>query len=212
MRTVMKLGGSLMKHSASIITALEKHFGTCEQGDEHSILIVPGGGVFANSVRDISQKYSIGDDAAHWMAILSMEQYAYFLVDKTRINSVENIYEFPEGVSVLMPYKMLRETDRLPHSWDITSDTIGAWIAKETGSRFVKVTDVDGVIADDIIQEWMTALELSRMGVTCIDSSLAGYLMENQMDCVVVNGMYPERVIDAVIGKNVIGTHIKGNI
>ncbi|WMW24443.1 amino acid kinase [Methanolobus sediminis] len=212
MRTVVKLGGSLIRHSASIISALEEYFGTCGQGDDHSILIVPGGGVFANSVRDISEKCSIGDDAAHWMAILSMEQYAYFLIDKTGINSVENIHEFPAGVSVLMPYKMLKETDRLPHSWNVTSDTIGAWIAKETGSRFVKVTDVDGVIADDIIQKWMTALELSRMGVTCIDSSLPGFLMENMMDCVVVNGMYPERVIDAVIGKNVIGTHIKGNI
>jgi hypothetical protein len=212
MRTVVKLGGSLIKHSASIIDALEDHFGTCGQGNEHSILIIPGGGVFANSVRDISQNCSIGDDASHWMAILSMEQYAYFLIDKTGINSVENIDNIPEGVSVLMPYKMLKETDRLPHSWNVTSDTIGAWIAKETGSRFVKVTDVDGVIADDVIQKWMTAQELSRMGVTCIDSSLAGFLMENMMDCVVVNGTYPERVIDAVIGKNVVGTHIKGNI
>ncbi|MDI3486176.1 MAG: 5-(aminomethyl)-3-furanmethanol phosphate kinase [Methanolobus sp.] len=212
MRTVVKLGGSLIKHSTSIITALEEHFGNCDQGNDHSILIVPGGGVFANSVRDISEECSIGDDAAHWMAILSMEQYAYFLIDKTGVNYVENIHDFPSGVSVLMPYKTLKETDRLPHSWNVTSDTIGAWIAKETGSRFVKVTDVDGVIADDIIQKWMTALELSRMGVTCIDSSLPGFLMENLMDCVVVNGMYPERVIDAVIGKNVIGTHIKGNI
>ncbi|MBP1908932.1 amino acid kinase [Methanolobus bombayensis] len=210
MKTVVKLGGSLIRHSASIISTLENHIK--KNGHDNSILIVPGGGVFADSVRNISEKCSIGDDAAHWMAILSMEQYAYFLIDKTNINFVEDIHEVPSGVSVLLPYRMLRETDKLPHSWNITSDTIGAWIAKETGSRFVKVTDVDGVMADDIIQKWMTAMELSRMGVTCIDSSLPGFLMENMMDCVVVNGMYPERVIDAVSGKNVIGTHIKGNI
>lgn len=210
MRVVVKLGGSLMKNSSSIIDSLQEHFGGSNRGD--SILVVPGGGIFADSIRTISDKCSIGDDAAHWMAILSMEQYAYYIIDKTGVNSVENIIDIPRGVSVLLPYSMLRQNDRLPHSWNVTSDTIGAWIARETKSRFVKVTDVDGVIADDIIQKWMTARELSKMGITCIDSSLPGFLMENMMDCVVVNGMYPERVIDAVIGKNVIGTHIKGNI
>ncbi|WP_406671190.1 amino acid kinase [Methanolobus sp. ZRKC4] len=210
MKIVVKLGGSIMKYSHSIIDSL-KHLER-SNGNDHSILIVPGGGVFADSIRTISEKYEIGDDAAHWMAILAMEQYAYYIVDKTGVNSVENINEVPSGVSVLLPYRMLRETDKLPHSWDVTSDTIAAWIARETGSRFIKVTDVDGVIADDIIQKWMTARELSRMGVTCIDSSLPVFLMENMMDCVVVNGMYPERVVDAVIEKDVVGTHIKGNI
>ncbi len=209
MKAVVKLGGSLMKNSSSIIHSLLEHFGM-ENG--HSVLIVPGGGLFADSVRTISDKCSIGDDAAHWMAILSMEQYAYYLIDKTGVNAIENINEVPQGVSVLLPYRMLREKDMLPHSWSVTSDTIGAWIAKETRSRFIKVTDVDGVMADDIIQKWMSARELSRMGVTCIDSSLPGFLMNNLMDCVVVNGLYPERVIDAVTGKNVVGTHIKGNI
>jgi aspartokinase-like uncharacterized kinase len=145
------------------------------------------------------------------MAVLSMEQYAYYLIDKTGVNSVESFVDAP-GVSVLLPYRILRENDVLPHSWNVTSDTIAAWVARETGSRFIKVTDVDGVIADDIVQEWITAEELSKMEVTCVDSSLPGFLMENKMDCVVVNGMYPERVIDAVTGENVIGTHIKGNI
>lgn len=209
MRAVVKIGGSLMRASPSIIKKLQEYFA---DDDEHSILIVPGGGVFANYIRSISEKCSIGDDASHWMAILSMEQYAYYLIDRTEASSIDNIDELPSGVSVLLPYRMLRESDRLPHSWNVTSDTIAAWIARETGSRFVKVTDVDGVMADDIVQKWMTAKELSRMGVTCIDSSLPGFLMENTMDCVVVNGLHPERVVDAVTGKNVLGTHIKGNI
>ena len=211
MRVVLKLGGSLMRYSPSIIDSLQKHLER-NSGNDYSILIVPGGGLFADSIRTICEKFEIGDDAAHWMAILSMEQYAHYIVDKTGVNSIESITEVPSGVSVILPYRTLKESDKLPHSWNITSDTIGAWIARETGSRFVKVTDVDGVIADDIVQKWMTARELSRMGITCIDSSLPVFLIENMMDCVVVNGMYPERVIDAVIGKNVIGTHIKGNI
>jgi len=211
MKIVVKLGGSVMKYSHSLVDSLLKFFERSNDND-HSILIVPGGGVFADSIRTISEKYEIGDGAAHWMAILSMEQYAHYIIDKTGVNSVENINEVPGGVSLLLPYKMLRENDKLAHSWNVTSDTIGAWIARETGSRFIKVTDVDGVIADGIVQNRMTARELSRMGITCIDSSLPVFLIENKMDCVVVNGIYPERVINALIGKDVIGTHIKGNI
>ncbi len=198
-----------MKNSASIIKSMKEHF---KDNNGYSILIVPGGGVFADSIRSISEKCSISDDAAHWMAILSMEQYAYYLIDKTDVNVIENINEIPSGVSLLLPYRFLKESDRLPHSWDVTSDTIGAWIARKTRSRFVKVTDVDGVMADDIILKWITAKELSRMEVTCVDNSLPEFLMKNFMDCVVVNGLHPERVIDAVTGKNVVGTHIKGNI
>lgn len=198
-----------MEDSPSIVRDLQDYFA---DSTEDSILIVPGGGVFANHVRSVSQRCSIGEDAAHWMAILSMEQYAYYLIDKAGINAVDSIDELPKGVSVLFPYRLLRESDSLPHSWNVTSDTIAAWIAREINARFIKVTDVDGVMADDIVQKWMNAKELSRMGITCIDSSLPGFLMDNMMDCVVVNGLYPERIIDAVIGKNVVGTHIKGNI
>ncbi|MDG6244822.1 MAG: amino acid kinase [Methanolobus sp.] len=209
MRAVVKIGGSLLKRSPSIIRTLQYYLGGDDS--EYSILIVPGGGMFADSIRKICEKYSVGDDAAHWMAVLSMEQYAYYMIDKTGAKSVETFADV-SGVSVLLPYRILKDSDTLAHSWKVTADTIAAWVAKETGSRFIKVTDVDGIIADDIVQERMTAEELSKMEVTCVDSSMPVFLMENKMDCIVVNGRYPERVIDAVIGENVVGTYIKGNI
>ena len=43
-----------------------------------SILIVPGGGMFADAVRAADEKFSLSADAAHWMAILGMEQYAFY--------------------------------------------------------------------------------------------------------------------------------------
>ena len=35
---------------------------------------------------------------------------------------------------MLAPYRWLRESDPLPHSWDVTSDSIAAWIASEIGA------------------------------------------------------------------------------
>jgi aspartokinase-like uncharacterized kinase len=41
---------------------------------------------------------------------------------------------------VLAPSRWLRDADPLPHSWDVTSDSIGAWIAGQAGAaRFVVV-------------------------------------------------------------------------
>lgn len=199
-----------MEHSTTIIDTLLSYF---QDGlGKYSILIVPGGGEFANAIRDIDKRHKLSNDAAHWMAILSMEQYAYYILDKSDVKATDSINDIIPGVSVLLPYKLLKETDELEHSWNVTSDSIAAWIAKRTDAIFVKVTDVDGVFKNGEIQENMTARELAFMGTTCMDSSLANFLKNNKMDCTVINGKYPERVIDAVIGKDTIATHIKGNI
>jgi aspartokinase-like uncharacterized kinase len=43
-------------------------------------------------------------------------------------------------IAVLAPYQWLREADPLPHSWDVTSDSISAWVAGQIGaSRLVLV-------------------------------------------------------------------------
>ncbi|MDW7733271.1 MAG: amino acid kinase [Methanolobus sp.] len=210
-RVVVKLGGSLMEDAPAVVGLLSESFGADRQNG-FSILVVPGGGPFANEVRSASEKYGIGDDAAHWMAILAMEQYAHYILDQTEIGYTDSIERLPAGVTMLLPYRMLRDTDKLPHSWDVTSDTIAAWIAKKIDARFIKVTDVDGVYAEDVVQTWLTVDEVLGMGSTCMDNTLPLFLKKYRMDCVIVNGKHPERVVDAVLGKDVVGTHIKGNI
>jgi len=211
-RVVVKLGGSLMADASAVVRSLSANFGKDKVRDGFSILIVPGGGPFADGVRAASDKYGISEDAAHWMAILAMEQYAYYILDRNDLPHTDSIEGLPKGVTMLLPYRMLREVDKLPHSWDVTSDTIAAWIAWKLGARFIKVTDVDGVYAEDVVQTWMTADEVLSMGSTCMDNTLPRFLKKYRMDCIIVNGKHPERVVDAVLGNDVVGTHIKGNI
>ena len=55
-------------------------------GDEgYSFLVVPGGGPMADLVRQIHSRGDLSQEAAHWMAVLAMEQYAYFLADGTGV-------------------------------------------------------------------------------------------------------------------------------
>ncbi|MDD2440409.1 MAG: amino acid kinase [Methanosarcinaceae archaeon] len=207
MKVVVKIGGSLIKEAPDLIKMLLERF-----SERASILIVPGGGPFADAIRVADTQFGIGNEAAHWMAILSMEQYAYYLMDKSGAKGT-SFPENPEkGVKVLLPYNLIKETDPLSHSWTVTSDSLAAWVARRMGAKFVKVTDVDGVFRNSKLLKEISAFELSQMKFSCTDSALPAFLLENRMDCLVVNGKFPERVAGALFGKPVLGTVVKGNI
>lgn len=135
---VVKVGGALLSLDGALartLAALELIAAT------RSILIVPGGGPFADAVRIASTHNDLGDDDAHWMAILGMEQFALLL--GARLQHAELVHRRGEiarahargRVPVLAPYRWLREADPLPHSWDVTSDSIAAWVASRIGAR-----------------------------------------------------------------------------
>jgi len=219
-RVVIKVGGSLIQEAPELVNRLVKEFGSGSPGSDaknpekasFSILIVPGGGIFADAVRRADESFGLGDDAAHWMAILGMEQYACYLQDKSRATGTDSIKELASGVSILFPYRLLKAEDPLPHSWDVTSDTIAAWVARQTGAMFIKATDVDGIFREGKISREIYTSDLSQNFESCIDLSLPGFLQKNRMECVILNGKFPERVIQAVYRKPVPCTVVKGNI
>ncbi|MDY9925409.1 amino acid kinase [Methanosarcina sp.] len=222
MRVVIKVGGSLISEAPELIDRLVEEFGSKNaettpdgQASErvpYSVLIVPGGGIFADAVREADERFGLGDDAAHWMAVLGMEQYACYLQDKSGAKVTDSITELPSGVSILFPYRLLKEEDPLPHSWNVTSDTIAAWVAKQTGALFIKATDVDGIFREGELSREIFASDFPKNFESCIDPFLPGFLQKNEMRCVIINGKFPDRVIQAVYGKPVPCTAVKGNI
>lgn len=133
---VLKIGGRLGrgKHLRAL----------CEEvaalGRRRRLLIVPGGGVFADAVRRCDERVGLSDTAAHWMAILAMDQYGYLLVDSipgsTAVRSLEEARAAANegGVPVLLPYDLVKRVDALPHSWSVTADSIAAWVAGLAGA------------------------------------------------------------------------------
>jgi aspartokinase-like uncharacterized kinase len=210
MKVVLKLGGSLIEQAETLLNAVTSHFVGKE--NKVKIVVVPGGGIFANGIREASRTYSLSDEASHWMAIAAMEQYAYLINDRTGVPLIDNTDSVPDGISILLPYKLLKDADELEHSWNVTSDTIAAWVAQRTGAMLVKATDVDGVLNGDELIEDISAKELESMGETCTDRILPKILADYRMDCTIINGNYPERVVAAIERKVVKGTYIKGNI
>lgn len=201
---VIKLGGSLIQSAKRIIKYLIEY--TNSTGE--TILIVPGGSIFADTVRKINPS----QESAHWMAILAMEQYGYYLADGTDANLADSLEIPGKGTYILLPYNFLRNNDELPHTWDVTSDTIAAWVASKLKARFIKLTDVDGIYLNGVYQHEIYAEELISKQ-TCVDAELPNFLMKNKMKCEIINGSCPGRVINALKGNisgTISGTVIKG--
>jgi aspartokinase-like uncharacterized kinase len=151
---VVKIGGSLLEHPVHIAPVLE----TLDQAAAAArLLIVPGGGPFADTVRDVDRKFGLSDEAAHWMAILAIDQYAHLLVSRLRAAAV--VWGPPDiavayerrRLPVLAPSHWLRDANPLPHSWDVTGDSIAAWVAGAVGAArlvLVKPPDVSSNAVD----------------------------------------------------------------
>jgi 5-(aminomethyl)-3-furanmethanol phosphate kinase len=140
---VIKVGGGL----SSLPGALERiSLAVARAAAAQPVLVVPGGGPFADAVRAFDRNVGLDPHAAHWMAVLAMDQYAHVLA--SRIPGallVEEVGEIAKGFAqrrpvVLAPSRWMRAADLLPHSWDVTSDSIAAVIAGGLGaSRLVLV-------------------------------------------------------------------------
>ena len=140
---VVKVGGGLVAHPAHFAAALQA---VADASATRRLLVIPGGGPFADAVRYADRHLKFDATTVHWVAILAMDQYAHLLV--SRLPGAELVAD-PAGIvtvlgrrrlPVLAPSRWLRELDPLPHSWDVTSDSIAAWAAGMVGaSRLVLV-------------------------------------------------------------------------
>ena len=136
--TVVKLGGGVLPHAEYFDGALAA---IAAAARERPLLVVPGGGPFADAVREVDRRHRLSDTAAHWMAVLAMDQYAHLVA--ARLGGAVLVEEPGEiaaalgagRVPVLAPSRWLRAADPLPHVWDVTSDSLAAWIAGVVGAR-----------------------------------------------------------------------------
>jgi probable H4MPT-linked C1 transfer pathway protein len=158
---VVKVGGSLLASAELLDATLET---IVRSARDTRTVIVPGGGPFADAVRDADQRLALDDHTAHWMAILAMDQYAHLLAARrpglALATSLGDVREWLAlgRVPVLAPFRLLRQRDPLPHAWDVTSDSIAAWIASELGAHLVLVKHPGANVGDAVDPYFSRAL------------------------------------------------------
>ena len=154
---VVKFGGGVLAHREHFDAALAS-IGTAAR--DRRLLVVPGGGPFADAVREVDRRLQLPDDAVHWMAVLAMDQYAYLIA--ARLAGAVLVAEPREmaaalsagHVPVLAPSRWLREADPLPHSWTGTSDSIAAWVAGRVGARRLVLIKPPGATACHLVDSY----------------------------------------------------------
>ena len=114
MQWVIKIGGSLY-NSPNLVEWLNTLSGCGSQ----NIIIVPGGGPFADQIRVADEQFNLDQELAHYMAVLAMQQYGYLMKSLCpKLNLVNSKQELNDcwntrKVAIWEPFDMVREHCKL---------------------------------------------------------------------------------------------------
>ncbi|MGH8558658.1 MAG: uridylate kinase [Methylococcales bacterium] len=133
---VLKLGGSLA-HTPYLMNWLDVLAGP----RKINIVVVPGGGDFADQVRTSQRKWKFDEITAHRMALLAMQQYGLMLASlSSGFTIAGNLDEIraavrEKPVTVWLPD--VGELDRagISSGWEVTSDSLSAWLAGQIAAE-----------------------------------------------------------------------------
>jgi len=187
---VVKLGGSLHAHVPALVPILRSS--VCP------LLIVPGGGTYADAVREAG----LDDETSHWKAIGAMDTYGRFVASFGL--PVTDTLAVPDYTSILLPSPCMHQYDPLPHSWDVTSDTIAAWVAATLQGELLLLKSVDGISINGAIKAEIT----TPLETDVTDPFLIPFVLEHRVNTWIINGSNLETVARFLKGGEVIGTHI----
>lgn len=210
---VIKVGGSLgrWKGLGRLLDSIEQWKGST------NVLVVPGGGVFADLVRAEYRRSRLSERAAHRMAVLAMDQYGLQLCDlATRAapaTSLNQVMEVIRGgrLPVYLPSRSLMRRDPFTPSWRVTSDSIAAYIAGYAkANSLLLLKSVDGIFARDPKIDpsapLLPSVARSRLSRhSGVDRELAKWL--DGIDCCwIINGRRPARVREWLESGKTVGT------
>jgi aspartokinase-like uncharacterized kinase len=132
--TVVKLGGSLAE-SADLTSWLDRLAAIPGR-----LVIVPGGGPFADQVRKAQARWGFDEATAHHLAILAMEQFGRMLCGlQPALYAAASHAAMDEAwadgrLPLWLPTAMTMGRPEIPESWAVTSDSLAAWLAGTIGA------------------------------------------------------------------------------
>jgi len=212
---VIKIGGSLGRTRAlrPLLDSIAGWRGRAR------IVVVPGGGPFADLVRAEHHRLGLTESAAHRMAILAMDQYGLLLSDLascalpvSRLDAVGAALRSGR-LPIFLPSRSLFRRDPFDPSWDVTSDSIAAYIATLVRAKaLLLLKDVDGIFARDPKSDptapLLPRVPRSRLGrYRCVDRQFARWI-RGIGSCWIVNGTKPARLREWLECGETLGTRV----
>ncbi|GLK69954.1 aspartate kinase [Ancylobacter dichloromethanicus] len=159
---IVKLGGSLIGHPRlpALLDALARRGAP--------LVLVAGGGPLADGVRALQPRLALSDAACHRMAILAMEQTAIAFADLSRDPSAPGLAladtrealaeaHAQRRAALWLPARMVLAASDLPESWELTSDSLAAWLAEKLGAARLTLVKSLAAAPGSTAREWAAA-------------------------------------------------------
>ncbi len=187
--------------------------------DKYDILIVPGGGIFADAVREIYSRFKIPEKTAHQMALLAMDQYG-LLLKCLLMKYARVIFDISEAtdcfkdgkIALFMASRTMINNRALPKSWDVTSDSIAAYVAEQIrATKLLLIKSVDGLyesVSSNLLSKVLVDSLDSKVEPGCVDRHIQSLLKASRINCFIVNGRFPDRVGSILRGDKTVCTEI----
>lgn len=154
---VVKIGGSLLGSPE-----LGRWLDIFAKFSDGNIILVPGGGIFADAVRDAQKLSKISDTCAHKLAVLAMDQFGLLLTNMNpRLVTAKSEMEIDERkwqhrCIVWLPSQMVLADENIPQSWDVTSDSLAAWLADKLDAHQLVLVKSDKPEGAELCVRMMT--------------------------------------------------------
>jgi 5-(aminomethyl)-3-furanmethanol phosphate kinase len=190
---VLKVGGGLLRDEG--IEGLRR---ACAEAGElaasRPVLVVPGGGPFADAVRAVDARVGLGDAVAHTLALQAMDQLGVMLRALLPDAELLTALVAPRALALLEAAPAFRNRPHVPESWTVTSDSLAVLAAAAIGAHeAILLKPVDGVLprwpSDDSPVPALTAAELeelqARGGGRAVDAYLPEAVRRTGVDVVV---------------------------
>jgi 5-(aminomethyl)-3-furanmethanol phosphate kinase len=179
---VVKIGGGLLRDHGldGLRTACAEATAIAER---RPVLVVPGGGPFADVVRAVDERVGLADDVAHTLALRAMDQLGVLLRRLLPSARVQSELAAGQGLALLLATPAFDGRSGVPESWDVTSDSLavlaGGAIAAEVS---VLLKPVAGVLprwpSEDPPLAELTAAELRQLQARGGGRAVDAYLPE----------------------------------
>lgn len=193
-RWVIKLGGSLAR--AGALDRVGKEIARLARG--RALVIVPGGGTYADEVRRRYARGKLSLADAHEQAILAMNRYGADVARAIPGVSIAHTLAAARramaqsGVVVIAPHPLAARDRAIPANWDATSDTIAARLCQRLGFGgliLVKSADAPASL--------LPARALAK-GKNALADPLFPRFVSPRWDVFVVNGTRPDAIAKAL--------------
>lgn len=199
--TIVKLGGSLA--GSALLPRWLDALADCAG----RVAVVPGGGPFADAVREAQPLMGFDDGAAHRMAVLAMDQYACALASlHEKLKLADSIAALrrvlrDRAVPVWLPARLVLDAAEIPTSWDVTSDSLAAWLAGKMRAKHVILVKLG-----EIGREPVSAAALASQGV--VDAAFPGFLHESGASACILGASDPASLTAVLDSATDVGTRI----